>query len=105
MTTEEPSEVPPGFTKPLVEFMTTGWSEPAAGVPEPIETAAHHAARRTRLAAHFPGETLVIPTGSLKIRSNDTDYDFRPGTEFAYLTGYYEPDAVLVLADGAPELF
>ena len=48
----------------------------------------------------FPGERLVIPAGGLKIRSNDTDYRFRPHSAFAHLTGLgtdREPDAVLVL--------
>jgi len=50
---------------------------------------------------------LVIPAGSLKTRSNDTDYRFRPHSAFAHLTGLgtdHEPDAVLVLhpvEDGA----
>jgi Xaa-Pro aminopeptidase len=42
----------------------------------------------------------VIPAGGLKVRSNDTDYRFRPHSAFAHLTGLgtdREPDAVLVL--------
>ena len=48
----------------------------------------------------FPGQRLVIPAGGLKIRSNDTDFRFRPHSAFAHLTGLgtdREPDAVLVL--------
>ena len=48
----------------------------------------------------FPGERLVIGAGGLKVRSNDTDYRFRPHSAFAHLTGLgtdREPDAVLVL--------
>ena len=40
----------------------------------------------------------VIPTGSPKIRNHDCDYRFRPDSDFWYLTGFAEPDAVLVLA-------
>lgn len=57
-------------------------------------------ARRARLSADYPGERLVIPAGGLKVRSNDTDYVFRPHSAFAYLAGLgadREPDAVLVL--------
>ncbi len=49
----------------------------------------------------------MVPAGSLKPRSNDTDYRFRPHSAFAHLTGLgtdREPDAVLVLhpvEDGA----
>jgi len=55
------------------------------------------------VSAALPGEWIVVPTGRLKTRANDTDYRFRPGTDFAWLTGYHEPDAVLVMeptADG-----
>ncbi len=45
----------------------------------------------------FPGETLVIPTGTEKTRANDTDYPFRPGSDFAYLTGDHDADSVLVM--------
>ncbi|MEO7062043.1 MAG: aminopeptidase P family protein, partial [Lapillicoccus sp.] len=47
----------------------------------------------------FPGERLVVPAGGFKVRSNDTDYVFRPHSAFAHLTGFgsdQEPDAVLV---------
>ena len=40
------------------------------------------------------------PTGNFKVRANDTDYRFRAGTDFFYLTGCDEPDAVLVIAPG-----
>ena len=55
---------------------------------------------RAAVSAAFPGKRLVIPAGSLKVRSNDTDYVFRPHTAFAYLTGLgadREPDAILVM--------
>ena len=83
--------------KALLDFMVQGWRPPVAKLPEPID---HHEvfyARRRALSKLFPGETLVVPTGHEKIRSNDTAYAFRPGTEFYYLTGNLEPDCVLVL--------
>lgn len=39
----------------------------------------------------------MIPTGNEKVRANDTAYPFRPGSDFAYLTGDLEPDSVLVM--------
>ena len=39
-----------------------------------------------------------MPTGREKVRANDTNHRFRPGTDFYYLTGNLEPDNVLVLA-------
>ncbi|MEH1101791.1 aminopeptidase P family protein [Micromonospora sp. CPCC 205561] len=90
-------------------FIASGWASPAA-VPVPrAEVAEHAARRRAALSRRFPGERLIIPAGGLKVRSNDTDYTFRPHTAFAWLTGLgfdSEPDSVLVLdprSDGGHE--
>ena len=82
------------------KFITTGWGPRvelglAAGPAAPFT-----AQRRARLSALFPGERLVIPAGSFKVRNNDCDYQFRPHSAFAHLTGLgteQEPDAILVL--------
>ena len=82
------------------EFMSSSWAPRSGPAPERHEAADHAADRRTRLGAQLPGQTLVLPAGSLKTRSNDTDYAFRPHAAFAHLTGLgtdLEPDAVLVL--------
>ncbi|HEV2088353.1 MAG TPA: aminopeptidase P family protein [Cryptosporangiaceae bacterium] len=85
------------ISEQLAAFMRTGWAEPDRGDLGPLPHAPFTAARRERLAGRFPGETLVVPTGTLKVRNNDCDYEFRPGSDFAWLTGFYEHDAVLVL--------
>lgn len=82
------------------EFMSTGWAERGASGVVRHEAADHAARRRERLGAAMVGSTLVIPAGTLKTRSNDTDYAFRPHAAFSHLTGLgtdLEPDAVLVL--------
>lgn len=92
------------------DFVAQGWAERDQTPPERIAAADATARRRAEVSAAFPGERLVIPAGGLKVRSNDTDYVFRPHTAFAYLTGLggdREPDAVLVLEpltgdDGEP---
>jgi Xaa-Pro aminopeptidase len=90
----------------LAEFMRTGWADTDAHDLRPVESAPFHARRRAALAARFPGETLVVPTGPLRVRANDTDFEFRPGTELAWLTGEYEPDsALLVRPDGDATLY
>ena len=90
----------------LLELMATGWAERTEELPAPSAGAAPRAERRRALAARFPGEWLVVPTGGYKVRSNDTEYRFRPGTEFAHLVGSAEPDAVLVVdPDGAAVLY
>jgi len=82
------------------EFMASGWGARPDLSTEPGPAAEHTARRRASVAAQFPGQRLVIPAGAFKVRSNDTDYRFRPHSAFAHLTGLgveQEPDAVLVL--------
>jgi Xaa-Pro aminopeptidase len=47
-----------------------------------------------------PGSVAVVPAAGVKIRNRDTQYLFRQDSDFYYLTGFDEPDAVLVLAPG-----
>lgn len=81
------------------QFMASQWA-PAEQPQHRRDEVADYAARRRReVSERFPGERLVIPAGPLKVRSNDTDYRFRPHSAFAHLTGLgvdHEPDAVLV---------
>jgi Xaa-Pro aminopeptidase len=87
------------------EFMRTGWGITPLDVSLRDE-AGHHARRRAALSAAFPGETLVIPTGRERIRSNDTLYRFRPGSDFVWLTGEHDPDSVLIIGpDGEATLY
>jgi Xaa-Pro aminopeptidase len=84
----------------LVEQMGTGWA-PDAPPSEVQPMAPHAAARRQHLAELFVDRTLIVPTGAPKVRANDTDYRFRPDSDFYYLTGCDEPDCVLVIAPGS----
>ena len=82
------------------EFMASNWAPDTSELPDADEAASYAAQRRKVLSERFPGERLVIPAGPLKVRSNDTDYRFRPHSAFAHLTGLgvdHEPDAVLIL--------
>ncbi|HWW52629.1 MAG TPA: aminopeptidase P family protein [Acidimicrobiales bacterium] len=102
----EPDLNPPPVTPPaLVEFMSGNWADLESAVTKPIAAAPFHALRRRAVRDAFPGEWLVIPTGPLKVRANDTDYRFRAGTDFAWLTGFQEPDAVLVLSPEGETLY
>jgi len=90
------------------EFVAEGWAPRRSAATELSPAAPYAARRRETLSARFPGERLVVPAGGLKVRSNDTDYVFRPHSDFAYLTGLgadREPDAILVLEprDGGHE--
>jgi Xaa-Pro aminopeptidase len=86
----------PDYPEAFLQFMRSGWRDDALAVT-PAAEAPNHAKRRAALSEAFPGETLVIPTGTEKVRANDTEYPFRPGSDFVYLTGDRDPDSVLVL--------
>ena len=89
----------------LAEFMRTGWAEPVAEGLQPLDSAPFAAARRAALAARFPDETLVVPSGTAKVRANDSTFEFRPGSDLAWLTTCYESDAVLVTGPDASTLY
>jgi Xaa-Pro aminopeptidase len=93
----------------LLSFMLTGWNLRARKLPKVLPNATSFRKRRECLSRSFPGEALIVPTGHAKVRANDTYYVFRPGTDFYYLTGAFEPDCVLVLLPNgkghAPVLF
>jgi Xaa-Pro aminopeptidase len=86
----------PGFPEAFLQFMRTGWREDPISVA-PLPEVPNYAKRRAALSEAFPGETLIIPSGNEKVRANDTDFPFRPGSDFFYLTGDRDPDSVLVL--------
>ncbi|PQZ56396.1 MULTISPECIES: aminopeptidase P family protein [unclassified Microbacterium] len=96
-TTNRKQPFPQGF----LDTISTGWAERPETLPAPRAQASYAAVRRAAVSAAFPGKRLVIPAGSLKQRSNDTDYVFRAHSAFAHLTGWAsdaEPDSVLVFA-------
>ncbi len=39
----------------------------------------------------------VIPSATTKVRNDDSDYRFRPTSDFWYLTGFAEPSSCLLL--------
>ena len=79
---------------PLAEFMKTGWAPtPLEGIV-PSEAIAFCKARIEKLSKKYPGKRIVLPAGGLKVRSNDTDYRFRPHSAFSYFTGITGTDAV-----------
>ncbi|MDT3317407.1 aminopeptidase P family protein [Microbacterium sp. KSW4-11] len=94
-TTNRKQPFPAGF----LDSISTGWAERPASLPEQRAEAPYAAARRAAVSAAFPGSRLVVPAGSYKQRSNDTDYPFRAHSAFSHLTGWGAdavPDSVLV---------
>jgi Xaa-Pro aminopeptidase len=60
-----------------------------------------HAGRRRRLADAIGEGVAVIATAPERTRNRDSHYPYRYDSYFYYLTGFQEPEAVLVLVGGA----
>ena len=56
--------------------------------------------RKQLMQAAGDGAILVLPAAPERIRSRDTHYPYRQDSDFWYLTGCNEPEAVLVLVPG-----
>jgi len=46
------------------------------------------------------GGIVILPSAPIRTRSRDTEYIYRQDSDFYYLTGFAEPDAVAVLVAG-----
>ncbi|MFO0677702.1 MAG: aminopeptidase P N-terminal domain-containing protein [Polyangiaceae bacterium] len=68
-------------------------------------TAALHATRRARVldamtarqASHGGAAVLLVPSAPVFVRNNDVEHEYRQDSDLHYLTGFSEPESVLVL--------
>ncbi|MBX2847692.1 MAG: aminopeptidase P N-terminal domain-containing protein [Acidiferrobacterales bacterium] len=59
------------------------------------------AKRRTELLNQIgENDIVIVPTSTVKSRNGDVEYQFRPDSDFYYLTGFEEPEAVAVVCPG-----
>jgi len=56
--------------------------------------------RRTLMRIMGDNAIAVIPAARETIRSRDTEYPYRQDSNFYYLSGFKEPDALMVLIPG-----
>ncbi|MEJ2424945.1 MAG: Xaa-Pro aminopeptidase [Candidatus Thiodiazotropha sp.] len=56
--------------------------------------------RRELMRMMGPGSIAILPTAPQLIRNRDIHFPYRPDSDFYYLTGFPEPEAVLVLIPG-----
>ena len=61
----------------------------------------NYRARRQRLAQAMGPGVAVVPTAPERVRNRDTHFPYRFDSHFYYLTGFAEPEAVLVLVGGS----
>lgn len=66
-----------------------------------MKTKSTYKSRRDKLASSLPASSVaIIPSASEIIRNGDVHYRFRQDSDFYYLTGFNEPDALLVIFSG-----
>jgi Xaa-Pro aminopeptidase len=68
---------------------------------DPAHFSLVHGARRARVAQAMQAGVAVVPTAPERVRNRDTHYPYRFDSHFYYLTGFAEPEAVLVIVAGA----
>ena len=71
--------------------------------PAPIANDEYLARRRALMAALPADSAVLLPGAALVTRSRDSEFPFRQDSDFHYLTGFPEPDALLLLLPGRPE--
>lgn len=59
--------------------------------------------RRRLLDAMGPGSVALIPAAKEAVRNRDVHYPYRQDSDFAYLTGFPEPEALMALVPGRKE--
>lgn len=56
--------------------------------------------RRQLMRMMGKGSIAILPTAPVVVRNRDADYAYRPDSDFYYMTGFPEPEAVAVLIPG-----
>jgi len=60
--------------------------------------------RRKRFMAQMrPNSIALVPTAPIAVYSRDTDYRYRPDSDFYFLTGFREPEAVAIISTAHPD--
>jgi Xaa-Pro aminopeptidase len=62
-------------------------------------------ARRARVMEAIGDGVLVLAAAPERVRSNDVIHPYRQDSDFGYVTGFPEPDAVCLLAPGAEQSY
>ena len=64
---------------------------------------AEYRQRREQLMAKIGSGTAIFGSSPMAVMHNDVEYTYRQESDFYYLTGFNEPNAVIVLAPHHPE--
>jgi Xaa-Pro aminopeptidase len=93
-------------SRKFLQYIGSNWATKKDVLPKRAEVASFAAKRRAAVAKAFKGKVLIFEAGEAKVRSNDTDYMYRPHSAFAHLTGWGSATvagAVLVIDARSPQ--
>ncbi len=82
------------------------WVSPARALDLPLASAPREMFRTHRekfLSKLPPGSVAVLHGAPLRKMSNDTEYLYRQDSDFYYLTGLEDPDAIALFRPGAAD--
>jgi Xaa-Pro aminopeptidase len=68
-----------------------------------MKTVEYSRRRKQLMRAMEHGSVAVIPAAPDRLRNRDVHYPYRQDSDFLYLSGFSEPEAVIVLAPGRPQ--
>ena len=93
-------------SKEFLDYIASGWADGNSALPATDKVAPFAKKRRAQVAAAFSDKVIVVAAGAPKVRSNDTEYRYRPHAAFAHLTGWGSKtvaDSVLVINPASNE--
>lgn len=73
---------------------------PKRKLTKPISGAEYARRRRELMALMEENSIAILPSANEKVRNGDVPYRFRQDSDFQYLTGFNEPESVIVLIPG-----
>ncbi|MFO1494900.1 MAG: Xaa-Pro aminopeptidase [Lysobacterales bacterium] len=65
-----------------------------------VSAAEYRRRRRQLMEVAGKGAIIIVPSAPERIRNNDAHYPYRQDSDLVYLTGFEEPESVLVLVPG-----
>src|SRR5687767_14222889 len=68
-----------------------------------LDVVSTFAERRKKLMDRLPGTVAVFASAPVVIRNNDVEHEYRQDSDFYYLTGFTEPESVLILSTEHPD--
>lgn len=93
----DPRTQPLPATEEFQRYLASGWG-PVDRRADVVAGAGAAASRhRATIGAQFPGRTIVVTAGRAHVRSNDTEFGFRPDSDFVWLTSCQAEGAVLLM--------